>query len=188
MNGHDEPSGDQKLFQDLVFEFEGLLENAVAISRNTLHLPHFFSSQRDVKSQGGQEGKRQTPIDFFDNFHNMLKDLSDFKKINNERAHLVDFDLFFKLITKEIVLVIKMQSRATFLSQEPTAINMEFYILKKRQVSLSQRLRDSSAYKHLIERRPPSLLRLVSQRLDISEESLSSEYADLLKELQPQSE
>lgn len=104
-------------------------------------------------------GKRQTPVDFFDTFHNMLKDLSDFKKINNERAHLVDYDLFFKLIAKEIVLVIKMQSRATFLSQEvkQTAINMEFFILKKRQVSLSVRLRESTVYKHFIERRPPSL-------------------------------
>ena len=89
-----------------------MLENALRIGSLTHSVPSILSHEKQVE--------------FFEKYSLVLKDFSDFKKVGEN-----DSDLFFKLITKEIIFIIKSTSRNEFLKKSDK-INLELFMVENK--------------------------------------------------------
>lgn len=76
---------------------------------------------------------------------------SDFKKLDQPWSH----DLFFKLVAKEIIFVIQVPSHASFEKQlrkkAQTTIKIEYFIIKKKQIKLTERLKEKTVFRHFLD-------------------------------------
>ena len=88
-------------------------------------------------------------LEFYSQLIEIMEDFCDFKK----QIKLNDFDIYFKLIAKEIIFIIKVPSLSYFekaMSKERvTTIKVEFYMIKKKMIKLSIRLKEHRIFKFL---------------------------------------
>jgi len=89
-----------------IFEFDGLLENAISIGFEDLKVPNLqkISDETNIIRSGIKDQNfAKKFIDFFVKLRHILAAFSDFKKLDLQpRSH----DLFFKLVAKEIIFII----------------------------------------------------------------------------------
>ena len=59
-----------------------------------------------------------------------------------------NFELYFKLITKEIIFIIKILSLEAFKNEigKNNNLNLEYYIIKKKQIKLTERFEKMQIY------------------------------------------
>lgn len=91
-------------------------------------------------------------IDFFDKLRAILIKFSDFKKLDFQPwSH----DLFFKLVAKEIIFIIRVPSQSylekLLLKQVLTTIRFEYFIIKKKQMKLTGRLKQNTVFKNFLD-------------------------------------
>ena len=83
----------------------------------------------------------------------IFENFSDFKKQDNK---IYEHDLYFKLIAKQIIFIIKVPSKELLqkkmMQKTQQTIRVEFFVLKKKMIKLSQRLKDNRINKFLTKR------------------------------------
>ena len=126
------------------------MENIDPILVENLHVPNLDrNNQQMVKDSKIGEKFRK----FNQELRAIFENFSDFKKQDNK---IYEHDLYFKLIAKQIIFIIKVPSKELLqkkmMQKTQQTIRVEFFVLKKKMIKLSQRLKDNRINKFLTKR------------------------------------
>ena len=89
-----------------IFSFDGILENSITIRTEDLSVPN-LEKNTDLQAQIRDQNFARKFTEFYEKLKSIFEEFSDFKVLNVE---FNNFDLFFKLIAKEIIFIIKVPS------------------------------------------------------------------------------
>ena len=98
--------------------------------------------------------------EFFDNYHAILRDFSDFKKVNE--PGFPTHDLFFKLATKEMFFVVRIPSKTAFLSGDTTKLQVDFYLMREKHVQLAERIKELPYHRYFVSIDTPDIFLLTA--------------------------
>jgi hypothetical protein len=134
-----------------IFEFDALFQNAFHIKTQHMKIPN-LAKQSNGDRQIRDQNFAKKVLDFYMKLQQLFEDFSDFKKVSDK---INDFDLYFKLIAKEIIFIIKVPSTDFFEKQlkltkatnSLTHIQVDYYLIKKQMITLAKWLRQSRIYR-----------------------------------------
>lgn len=133
-----------------IFEFDSLLQNAFHIATQNMEVPYLEKrAGADVQKPGDQNFAKNAEA-FYRRTRAIFEDFSDFKKQSDE---LDSFDLYFKLIAKEVIFMIRIPSLNQIQKQLAgglslaTNIEVDYFFVKKKMIGISRQLKESRVWK-----------------------------------------